>query len=59
MITEIADRWQAQGANLSTYEFARKLQLHHDIIDPGQPYQKTANVYPRLIKLVHQSLRTP
>jgi carboxylesterase len=52
LITKVVDQWQAHGAKLSIYELDRALQLHHDLIDPGQPYQQTAQVYPLLIKLV-------
>ena len=50
----ITKNWQAQSANLTTYEFEQNLQLPHDIIDPTQSSQQTNIVYPRLIELVNQ-----
>jgi len=49
----IAKNWQANGANLTTFEFEQNLQLPHDIIDPSQASQQINIVYPRLIELVN------
>jgi len=49
----IAKNWQANGANLTTFEFEHNLQLPHDMIDPTQPSQQINIVYPRLIELVN------
>ncbi len=48
---EVVKKWQAHAADLSTYEFDASLKLGHDLIDPAQPYQQIAIVYPRLIEL--------
>jgi carboxylesterase len=49
----IAD-WQKSGAeNIDTYEFSSDLEMYfHDIIDPGQSYQKVDFIYPVLIDLI-------
>ena len=51
--TDIVKIWQAHHATLGSYEFPAQLQLAHDLIDPSQPKQKVALVYPRLIDLVN------
>lgn len=46
-------RWQALGAkNVRTYEFDPNLNLRHDLIDPTQPHQQIATVYPILLDLI-------
>jgi dienelactone hydrolase len=52
LVWKVVRNWQAHAANLSTYQFDPNLQLHHDLIDPTQPYQETEVVYPQLIDLV-------
>ena len=54
LTAQVVKTWQAHGANLSTYEFEKKLTLGHDLIDPTQPDQNIAEVYPRLIELAGQ-----
>ena len=51
MVTALVKNWQVHQANLSTYAFDSALHLHHDLIDPAQPYQQTDIVYPLLIDL--------
>jgi pimeloyl-ACP methyl ester carboxylesterase len=51
-ILSILKSWQAQGANLGTYQFDAALGLQHDLIDPAEPYQQVEKVYPPLIDLV-------
>jgi len=46
--------WEADRANLTTYEFRADLKLGHDLIDPSQPDQRTEIVYPRLMGLIDQ-----
>ena len=36
----------------SAYEFPARLHLGHDLIDPLQPYQRTADVYPQLAEMM-------
>lgn len=45
---ELARRWRDRGADVETYEFPESLQVHHDMIDPEQPYQRIAVSYPRI-----------
>jgi carboxylesterase len=49
----VAD-WRAHVCDVRTYEFPAELGLEHDMVDPGQPYQKVAAVYPKLIELINQ-----
>ena len=49
----VAD-WRAHGCDVRTYEFPAELGLEHDLVDPGQPYQKVAEVYPKLIELINK-----
>jgi hypothetical protein len=42
---------------VTTYAFPAELGLTHDFIDPNQPGQRTAVVYPALLALIEG--RTP
>jgi pimeloyl-ACP methyl ester carboxylesterase len=49
----LVGRWRADGYDhVETYEFDAKYQLIHDVIDPTQPHQQTALVYPVLLDLI-------
>ena len=54
LTAQIVKNWQAQGANLSTYEFPASLKLGHDLIDPHDDNQNIAVVYPKLVDLANQ-----
>jgi hypothetical protein len=41
-------RWLDQGADLRSFEFPAAAWVHHDMIDPEQPYERVAVVYPLL-----------
>lgn len=56
---EIVRRWQANGTKVVSYEFPKELKLIHDCIDPAQPQQQTAAVYPVLYRLIDQPLALP
>ena len=47
----LAGRWRSRGADVVAYEFPESLGVHHDMIDPEQPYQRIGVVYPRLLAL--------
>jgi pimeloyl-ACP methyl ester carboxylesterase len=50
---KVVQRWQANGLErLETYEFDAKYKLLHDLIDPGQRYQKVDISYPILLDLI-------
>jgi pimeloyl-ACP methyl ester carboxylesterase len=52
----VADNWQKHSSvKITRYEFDKSLGVLHDLIDPEQPYQKTAVVYPKLIELIEHS----
>ena len=48
----VAEAWRRHGAEVKTYEFPRELGLGHDLISPEQPYARTAEVYPVLIRWI-------
>jgi carboxylesterase len=48
----LVDAWRSSGEQIETFEFPKDLGLRHDLIDVGQPDQKTELVYPRLIGLL-------
>jgi len=48
---QVADAWEKQGARVIRYEFPAEMKLIHDLIDPQQPWQQVAVVYPKLIAL--------
>lgn len=50
--SELARRWRARGARVATFEFPESLGIHHDMIDPEQPYQRVAATYPKIEALV-------
>lgn len=52
LCAELVRLWRARGARVETYEFAAEMGVHHDMIDPEQPYQRTAVVYPVLLRLI-------
>ena len=51
LISKVTAHWQADGAQIETFEFPSSLGLGHDLIDPTQPDQQIALVYPELIEL--------
>ena len=55
-IDKVASRWQKYpGIHVTQFKFDRSFGVYHDLIDPQQPYQKTAVVYPKLIDLIENS----
>ncbi|HKB49226.1 MAG TPA: alpha/beta fold hydrolase [Ktedonobacterales bacterium] len=50
---QLIRRWRAHGAeDLATYTFGIEHRLIHDMVDPQQPEQQTALVYPILLDLL-------
>ena len=50
---KVADYWQRhKEVKITRFQFDKTLGVLHDLIDPEQPYQKTAVVYPKLIELI-------
>lgn len=48
-VREIQRSWERLAPErVSSYEFSQDFRLGHDLIDPLQPYQNTARVYPVL-----------
>ena len=52
-INNVVDLWQSYGStDLSTYQFPADLHLPHGLIDPQEPSQNVAVVYPKLFELI-------
>jgi pimeloyl-ACP methyl ester carboxylesterase len=49
---ELARRWRSHGAQVRTFEFPASQHVHHDMIDPEQPYQRVEVTYPVIEGLV-------
>ena len=50
---KVADNWQKHNSvKITRFQFDKSFGVLHDLIDPEQPYQKTASVYPKLIELI-------
>jgi carboxylesterase len=54
---ELRDAWRSAGARAPLVWLPKSLGLPHDVIDPAQPDQDIAVVYPQLIALAEG--RTP
>lgn len=46
---QVVGAWRRHGALVQTHAFPREWALIHDLIDPLQPEQQTALVYPQLV----------
>jgi len=55
----VAEAWQAHGADIYLYEFPADAGLKHDMIDPGQPYQKVDTVYPIVLAAITADAPAP
>jgi len=51
----VAERWREHGAHLRTLEFPEWTGVRHDMIDPEQPYERTALSYPPIVALLESS----
>jgi esterase/lipase len=49
---QLVESWRRHGATVSTFEFPATDRLPHDLIDPANPAQNTALVYPFVIKAI-------
>ena len=49
-VRRFAQKWRRQGANIAIHDFPAGWQLIHDCIDPDQPKEQIAHVYPHLIE---------
>ncbi|NJP05384.1 MAG: hypothetical protein HC837_07060 [Chloroflexaceae bacterium] len=58
MIHQLVERWQGHGKAVQTLTIAASHHLGHDCIDPAQPDQNTALVYPMLADVMMQSALT-
>jgi esterase/lipase len=49
----VVDDWHRHSSvKITRFQFDKSFGVLHDMIDPEQPYQKTAMVYPKLIELI-------
>ena len=49
---EVVARWRKHGALVRAYEFPEESGVRHDMIDPEQPYERTAVSYPPIVALI-------
>jgi len=49
---DVAELWRARGADVTAFEFPASDHLPHDLIDPLNPEQNTALVYPVITRLI-------
>jgi carboxylesterase len=50
---EIVQLWNSHGSKpVETFEFAKELDLDHDLIDPDQSFARPDLVYPTLLELI-------
>ncbi len=49
---QIVANWRRHGAQVEVFEFPAEWRLPHDLIDPAQPAQQVARVYPLLEGLI-------
>jgi Alpha/beta hydrolase family len=55
MTAEVVANWRRlRNGGLETFEFSAADKVPHDFVDPNQPDQKTALVYPKLIELLEE-----
>ncbi len=55
MTAELVANWRGlRREGIETFEFAAADEVPHDFIDPNQPNQKIALVYPKLIELLEE-----
>jgi hypothetical protein len=52
VVLELARRWAGRGVDVRSFEFPAAAWVRHDMIDPEQPYQRVAVVYPLLRKML-------
>ena len=56
VIAQIVKRWREHGANVSEFQFqGAEVPPLHDMIDPTQPNQNIAYVYPILVNLIEHN----
>lgn len=58
VVAELGKRWAKQGCPVRSFEFPAEAWVHHDMIDPEQPYQRVSVVYPVLRKLLETGSAT-
>lgn len=49
-VGQMVEAWRRHGMAVTTHEFPAEWQLLHDLIDPLQPEQQVARVYPLLLE---------
>jgi len=52
---DVVALWRKRGARVRAFEFPEWTGVRHDMIDPEQPYQRTALTYPRIVALLESS----
>ena len=55
-LDRVVNCWRRHsGVKITRFQFDKGTVAFHDMIDPEQPYEKTAVVYPKLIELIENS----
>ncbi len=55
-LDKVVDQWRRHSSiTITRFKFDKAMGIFHDMIDPQQPYQNTAVVYPKLIELIEQA----
>jgi hypothetical protein len=53
IVWQLIGFWRAKGLfKFAAVDFPKKMEIHHDMIDPAQKYQQTRIVYPVLVRLL-------
>lgn len=53
---QVVANWRAHDADVNTHAFPREWELLHDLVDPTQPDQQVARVYPQLLQWINDIL---
>ena len=54
-VAQVVQAWQAHGATVTQHCFPAEWNLLHDLIDPLQPEEQVARVYPLLMEWLAES----
>jgi carboxylesterase len=56
LLAQLIECWKGHGATVTERAFPAEWNLLHDLIDPLQPEQQVARVYPLLLQWINESL---
>jgi carboxylesterase len=52
MTNMLVERWRAHGAVIESFQYSKEDSVQHDMVDPSQPDQRVAKVYPLLVRMI-------